>query len=66
MTKEELLSGEGVRDDDEFWKDGAVAYQIIARKATNCHLTLMEIAEYIDSLSDWEIMEACEELRGED
>lgn len=65
MTKEELLKGEGIRDDDEFWKDGAVAYQIIAKKATRCHLTLMEMAEYIDSLSDWEIMAECEEIRGE-
>lgn len=66
MTREELLKGDGIRDDNEFWKDGAAAYQIIAKKASACHISLMEMAEFIDSLSNWEIMEACEKLRGED
>lgn len=65
MTKEELLKADGIRDDDEFWKDGAAAYQIIAGKASACHVSLMEMAEFIGSLSNWEIMEACEKLRGE-
>lgn len=66
MTREELLKTDGIRDDDEFWKDGVAPYQIIAKKASACHISLMEMVKFIDGLSDWEIMEACEELRGED
>lgn len=57
------MPDEEIRDDDEFWLNGAVAYQIIARKASRCHLTLMQMAEHIDSLSDWEIMAEAEEIR---
>lgn len=61
-----MMPDEEIRDDDEFWLNGAVAYQIIARKASRCHLTLMEMANYIDSLSDWDIMAGVEEIREEE
>lgn len=44
-------------------KDTDKALQIIVQKAERCHLTLLELAKYIDSLSDWEIMAECEEMR---